>query len=443
MTLLQFLRQARQTHLQFLAGKLPEAPIYVLGNPSADLDSIVSAIIYSYCANNCLPKTKPRPHAPIFFACAQNLSPPFISPQISPPLAKDEAFSNTPASASPLLQNHLVTIADFANALNSSSSSDIHADITLVDWNALPEQSPPSPPPGTGSLGPSLPHTTTSTNTLFPAMDAPMKISPVIITVGPGSCSSLVADFLTAHELLGPDAAASDAQVAKLLLAAILIDTSNLTAEGKVTEVDKRAVSSLRGLIAKTGAPEWDSEGLYAQVLEAKQNSLNMLTLDEVLDRDFKDWSETTADGRAVKMGFCSSVKPVRWLVQKAGGTKEFVDGVRRFAEREDKGLDLVVVMTSFTAESGAFERELFVAAMGEKGAAVDGIQAFMRTAAEQLQLEDWKVADGEDVNIPDAQIRAALDGDRVFFRRLWTQKKTTASRKQVAPLLREAVAKL
>ncbi|KAJ6155446.1 hypothetical protein N7470_006012 [Penicillium chermesinum] len=435
MTLLQFLRQARQTHLQFLAGKLPEAPIYVLGNPSADLDSIVSAIIYSYCANNCLPKTKPRPHVPLLnlptvpsgsdlfrlrpeFVTALHLSTNF------PPLAKDEAFSNTPASASPLLQNHLVTIADFANALNSS--------------NRL--------------LGPSLPHVLFRTvacidhhvdEHFVPRDGRTYEDLPVIITVGPGSCSSLVADFLTAHELLGPDAAASDAQVAKLLLAAILIDTSNLTAEGKVTEVDKRAVSSLRGLIAKTGAPEWDSEGLYAQVLEAKQNSLNMLTLDEVLDRDFKDWSETTADGRAVKMGFCSSVKPVRWLVQKAGGTKEFVDGVRRFAEREDKGLDLVVVMTSFTAESGAFERELFVAAMGEKGAAVDGIQAFMRTAAEQLQLEDWKVADGEDVNIPDAQIRAALDGDRVFFRRLWTQKKTTASRKQVAPLLREAVAKL
>ena len=463
MSLLQFLRQARQTHLQYLAGALAEPPIYVLGNPSADLDSIVSAIIYSYCANNRLPKTSPKPHIPLLnlhnvssgsdlfrlrpeFVTALHLSTNF------PPLNQDESFANTTASTSSLLQNHFVTIADFADTLRSSSktnSSTLHPDVTLVDWNALPE--PNSKTPGSGSLGSVLPHVLFRSvacidhhvDEHFVARDKlPYKDLPVTIQVGPGSCSSLVTVAMQDRGLLGTDIGPEDAQAAKLLLAAILIDTANMTAEDKVTEVDRRAVAALRGLVARAGG-EWDSEGFYMAIRKAKENSLDLLTLDEVLDRDFKDWTETTRAGERVKLGFCSSVKPIRWVVKKAGGAKEFVDGVVDYAKKEDKGLDIVVVATSFTSTEDEHSRELFIAALSEKGVAVDGIQAFVRQAAEKLQLLHWEALDGEDVDISDTQIRAGLYGDDVLFRRLWIQKNATASRKLLAPLLREAVAKL
>lgn len=464
MTLLQFLRQARQTHLQFLAGKLAEPPIYVLGNPSADLDSIVSAIIYSYCANNRLPKAKPRLHIPLLNlpnvpsgSELFRLRPEFVTAlQLStnfPPLSQDESFLNNPASASPILQSHLVTIADFANALTTQASvpnsQNINADLTLVDWNALPE--PTSNKPGSGSLGPSLPdvlfHTLACIDHhvdehFVPHKERPYEDLPLTIEVGPGSCSSLIADTLRERELLGYAVDAEDAQVAKLLLAAIMIDTSNLKAEGKVTEVDKRSVEFLRGVVKRVSG-EWDLEGFYKEILRAKKNSLDLLTLEEVLDRDFKEWVETTTEGKKVKLGFCSSVKPVRWIVKKAGDEKKFLDGVQGFARGEGKELDVVVVMTSFTNAEGEFERELFIAAKGERGLDVDGIEAFVRRSAEELQLLHWEALDGETVDIPDAQIRDALNGDKGFFRRLWIQKNRAASRKQVAPLLREAVAKL
>lgn len=67
--LLRFLKQARQTHLSFITGALlsssrAETPIYVVGNPSADLDSAISVIVYSYFAHNCIPIECPRPIFP-------------------------------------------------------------------------------------------------------------------------------------------------------------------------------------------------------------------------------------------------------------------------------------------------------------------------------------------------------------------------------------------
>lgn len=55
-SLLQFLKEARHAHLQFLSsGVESQSPIYVVGNPSVDLDSIISAIVYSYFAHNRTP----------------------------------------------------------------------------------------------------------------------------------------------------------------------------------------------------------------------------------------------------------------------------------------------------------------------------------------------------------------------------------------------------
>ncbi|KAJ5949007.1 hypothetical protein N7454_002314 [Penicillium verhagenii] len=471
MTLLQFLRQARQLHLQFLAGTLPEPPIYVLGNPSADLDSIISAILYSYCANNRLPTTTPRPHIPLLNLPnipagpeLYRLRPEFVTAlwlsTNSPALSPDEQFEDSSHSAGIFLREHILTTADFAQNLkdriqhsSSASKLDLLVDATLVDWNALPERVDGAP--GQGSLGGVLSQVIfravgcidhhVDEKFMPPATDLPDD-QPLIIQPGPGSCASLITDEMEKRGLWGTDAgaAAEMAQVAKLALAPILIDTSNLTAEGKVTDVDVKAVEFLRPRAAGGEERSWNMEKFYEAILSAKQNSLDRLTLHEVLDRDYKEWTETVGSSdRGITLGFCSSVKPIRWVVEKAGGPQQFLDGVRSFASSEGKELDVVVVMTSFTSSEGEFSRELFIGVVGDH-VAIKGIESFVAHAASHLGLSEWTALDGEAGNSPEEEdIRTALNGKRGQWRALWTQKDTKASRKQVAPLLRGAVSKL
>ncbi|KAJ5108644.1 hypothetical protein N7456_005319 [Penicillium angulare] len=474
MTPLQFLRQARQIHLQFLSGTLSESPIYVLGNPSADLDSIISAIIYSYCANNRLPKNTPRPHIPLL-----NLSNVPAGPELFrlrpefvtalwlstnfPALKPEERFEDSYESAGNLLREHIITVADFAQGLRDrkiqgqTQNVNVHADVTLVDWNALPETVPGTE--GSGSLGAALEGVTFRAvgcidhhvnDNFMPSAENLPDGQPVIIQPGPGSCASLIANEMHSRGIwasaASSEAASSKhevAQISKLALAPILIDTSNLTAKDKVTDVDLQAVEFLRQLIAtndgNSGVDKWDEQEFYSRIFEAKVNSLDRLTLQEVLGRDYKEWSESARSGQKLTVGFCSAVKPIRWIVKKAGGPKEFMHGVREFSSSEGRELDAVVVMTAFTSDKGEFSRELFISAIGDCEPVVDGINVFVDNA-DQLQLVNWSAVDSESVDIHDEEIRSTLDGDEGIWRRLWIQKDVKGSRKQVAPLVRSAL---
>lgn len=459
MTLLQFLRQARQVHLQFLSGALAEPPIYVIGNSSADLDSIVSAIIYSYCANNRLPIKTPRPHIPLlnlpnFPAGTElfRLRPEFAAALWSstnlPVLKSEEQFDNTLQSAGKFLRDHVMTVADFAKSLEENHvMKQIIAEAILVDWNAL---SYPSSDKGFGSLN-GLRGVSFRTigcidhhvdEKFMPSSESLPEGQPMIIQPGPGSCASLITRELQQRNLW--DAAPAEiAQVAKLALSAVLIDTSNLTAEGKVTDVDREAVNFLRSQI-EAASDEWDLEAFYKSILHAKQNSLDLLTMDELLDRDYKEWTETSqSTGKTVKIGFCSAVKPIRWIVQKAGGLEKFLDAVRSFAASAEKDLDVFVVMTAFTGSDDRFCRELFIAVIRDNESAAKGVKRFVEQTSDQLGLVDWSPLDVEEIPDLTRESLSGLTEESPLWRKLWVQTNAAGSRKQVAPLLRAAVAKL
>ncbi|KAJ5795218.1 hypothetical protein N7457_001817 [Penicillium paradoxum] len=460
MTLLQFLRQARQVHLEFLSGALVEPPIYVIGNPSADLDSIVSAIIYSYCANNRLPIKTPRPHIPLlnlpnFPAGTElfRLRPEFAAAVWSstnfPVLRNEEQFENTLQSAGNFLREHVMTVADFVQSLEDQHvMKQIIAEATLVDWNAL--SCPSKTDKGFGSL---IGLRGASFRTIgcidhhvdehfMPSPESLPEGQPMIIQPGPGSCASLIIRELQQRKLL--DAAPAEmAQLAKLALSAVLIDTSNLTAEGKVTDVDRDAVKFLQSQIEAI-SDNWELEAFYKSILHAKQHSLDLLTLDEILDRDYKDWTETSqSSGKTVKMGFCSTVKPIRWIVQKAGSQEKFLDAIRSFAASAEKDLDVLVVMTAFTGSDDQFCRELFVSVMRDNESATTGVKRFVEQTSDQLGLVKWSALDEEDIHELTGDCLPALTSESPFWRKLWVQTNAAGSRKQVAPLLRAAVAKL
>ncbi|RMJ27684.1 exopolyphosphatase [Aspergillus sp. HF37] len=469
-SLLQFLKEARELHLRFVSGALGvvKPPIYVVGNPSADLDSIVSAIVYSYFAHQRTPASAPRSHIPLLNVPSIpsgselcRLRPEFVKAlwlsTNRPATSDEEKWENTPESAGELLAEHIITVDDFATHSRQygKDNEQLCADVTMVDWNALPVQIER----GVGSLtGLGNVHFSVvgyvdhhEYEGFVPSPDAMTSLHQYPAIIQPvGSCASLIVAWLKDSKLWRePEAEAEEThkQLARLALSPILIDTANLTAESKVTDTDRTAVDILLGTLLLddanvTSVTRATQNEIYNQVLEAKQASLDLLTVDEILDRDFKQWAETTAQGAAtLQLGFCSVVKPIQWVIRKAGGPESFLDSLSSFSA--SRALDIVVVMTAFGSDD-KFCRELFVCAL-RGGLAVEMLESeFIPEASSRLGLRDWYPAEGDGMDQMEAQgIRSALNADAGkdgHWKRLWVQADVSKSRKQVAPLLRSAV---
>lgn len=453
-SLLQFLKEARHAHLQFLTTRSP-SPIYVLGNPSADLDSIISAIVYSYFAHNGGHLTPPRLHVPLI-----NLSNVSAGPELKrlrPEFVKAlwlctgrsderERWEDTPESAGEVLRECIVTVQDFATQLKQNGEGRTSADAILVDWNALPVRGDQR---GQGSLD-TLPSVQFNImgcidhhvdEGFLPSPDTLPQNQPFLVNKA-GSCTSLVVKSLRQQGLWPGPGDEKEPQVARLALASILIDTANLTAKDKVTDWDTDAFEFLSPQVDNgVHTEQSDISSYYSQVQTAKQTSLNLLTVPEILTRDYKSWEEPRDSGSGtVKLGFCSAVRPLPWIINKAGTAQQFLDYLHSLAKDEE--LDIVVVMTSFTSASGdgdkneQFCRELLICAVDETmGGCLDG---FVSKAGSQLGLTDWKPL-GQDANYGGLQeVKTTFNQDKPW-RRVWVQTDVSKSRKQVAPLLREA----
>ncbi|KAL4878363.1 hypothetical protein BJY04DRAFT_111803 [Aspergillus karnatakaensis] len=451
-TLCQFLESALRVHHRFISGSLSraESPIYVIGNPSADLDSIISALIYSYFAHNRVPRDSPRPHVPVINLDnvhagpeLRRLRPEFIKALQLSQRNTQEALEVEDGSA---LKEHFLTVADFTTQLKPrSSESQLQADSVLVDWNALPIRSSDTRS-GKGSL-PGL----SVEFTVLGCIDhhADEGFLPPISTTQPnfveptGSCTSLV---VTELEQMGlwpksDTVPANEEEVARLAMASILIDTANLNNKDKVTSFDTSASDFLLPKATSTD-PSWDVTHFYKEIYGTKQNSLDLLTVDEILGRDYKEWAEQPTrhtDQAPVQIGICSVVKSVPWIVRKAGKAHAFLKDLKAFASERE--LDVVAVMTTFSsADKGQFSRELLVYGLSDRG--VKALEIFVSDSRSQLGLVEWQSLDGSD----HAQdIKDTLDArdDSPQWTRIWVQTNVSQSRKQVAPLVRQAAASL
>ena len=261
-----------------------------------------------------------------------------------------------------------------------------------------------------------------------------------------GSCTSLVVGYCrgswdsisssslssgAAHgqgEVAVDDSAVTqgwDAQIAKLALASILIDTANLKAPGKVEDVDRMAVEYLESKIQMLPkyVKSWNKDEYYREIGEAKQN-IDALTLDEVLGKDYKQWTEN-----GLNLGISSVVKPLGYLTKKVGkdlNEPRFEDRLKQFME--DRNLSIFAIMTTFTSSNGEFKRELLTQAKDDCFTALDD---FTKRAVKEFQLEEVHI---EDIETQDEPIKGQI------WRKTWLQRDVSKSRKQVAPLLRESM---
>ncbi|KZM28673.1 pyrophosphatase [Ascochyta rabiei] len=399
----------------------------VIGNESADLDSMTCQILYAYVRSMAPPKNAFTPlYIPVTNMPAAGIS-------MRPEFLAVFKYAN-------IEPTHLITLDDLP-AL-SEIQGKLKPENTkwiLVDHNALQGQ--------LGTIYASRVQGIIDHHDDEGRVPKETGDEPRIVEKS-GSCTSLVTNYVgptwdmlsgsalssgAAHaqgdSLSDDDAAVKrwDASVAQLGLASILIDTSKLEDPNKTTDGDRRAAEYLESkvMLCPQLAVSYDRAALYESIDAAKKD-IGPLKLQDILQKDYKVWEQD--DGQ--KLGISSVVKKIEFLQKKAGdeagepSEQAFLDSLKSFAE--ERKLDLYSIMTTSTSSSGEFQRELLLWAFTDK--AVSWAKSFAESSRDELGLADW-----------DGSERVGRGEDSGQWRRVWWQRQVQHSRKRVAPLLRQA----
>ncbi|CAH6718384.1 exopolyphosphatase [[Candida] jaroonii] len=165
-----------------------------------------------------------------------------------------------------------------------------------------------------------------------------LDAKPRIITPS-GSCSSLVFNYWYAK------VQNIESEIIDLLLAPLLIDTSNMTS--KVETSDVEAFDKYRNL---TGHP--DINGFFKTIKTAKKD-LAGFKVNEILRKDYKQF---TFSDKVI--GFSSIGKSADWIFKNYTNDEiiEGMDNVVNFFK-----LDLLIITPSYTDKSGNYRREFLM----------------------------------------------------------------------------------
>ncbi|POS88403.1 hypothetical protein EPUL_000060 [Erysiphe pulchra] len=416
---------------------------FIIGNESADLDSICSTIVFAYISTH-LPK---------------------ISKKTS-----DDTSSTLYIPLANLRRSSLHQRPELKAALQYAHLSPSEL-ITLSD---LPE---PLPPPEktrwvlvdhnvpTGELGKlygkcvvgCIDHHEDESKLIFGNKNGNQQEEEPRIIEQVCSCASLVTAWAQERWLpkLQPSMAEDsgqtnsqtngeenwdqeNARLAYLALAPILIDSACLQSV-RTKQKDIFAATFLEELILRHDRAAYDRSIFFNKISTAKQD-LSPFTLTEILEKDYKQWteSEPVQDPKLLpfNFGIIAVVQPITFLLEKANGISFFLQTLLHFAHK--RKLSLLAVMTT-SSRDGKFQRELFVWSLDDRG--VKAGKIFEKTACPKLSLSKWSQGDFTlDWDSESQELEATDKNFCIGWRRCWTQHEVNSSRKQVYPLLRSAV---
>jgi exopolyphosphatase len=368
------------------AVKTPKTAVPVLivvGNESADLDSLSSSIVYAYLQSL---KDKTKTVVPLTNIPKEELD---LRPEYKW-LLKQAHLST----------EEVITLSDI------SSDTMQNAEWVLVDHNV--------------PTGPVAAHLDKVTGVIDHHSDEkkiPQGVQPRVIEKC-GSCSSLVVnhfkDVWQNLESENPEQKLVNNNLSTLAAGAILIDTTNLTM--KTTPADTDAMKFL-----KTRWPQEANQTTFFEELSKAKVDLHTLSCQDVFQKDYKAWST-----KAGRLGISSSVLNIKSLLEKAKTETDkhspgeaFQESIERFMKKNN--LTVWALMTTANDDKGNFRRELVIWTHNE--AAKESLEKFMRQGTTELGLEPWK----------DVSLEITAGWSRILY-----QNQLEKSRKEVAPLLRK-----
>ena len=190
--------------------------------------------------------------------------------------------------------------------------------------------------------------------------------------------------------------------VAQLLLSAILIDTANL--KSKATPHDYRAAQYLTQYI-----PELNLLNLYDTLRDVK-NSINGMSLAEILRRDYKEFSTPLG-----KLGVSTINRPIPVLKKRF---PSFEEDVKDFIV--ERGLCTHIMMT-WSFQDREFRRAGMIVSQFE-----DVVTSFKEKGREKFGMHSVE-----------SELGSVMDG---WTEWVYEQDDLDASRKQVAPFVQDVM---
>mmetsp|Transcript_10884 Transcript_10884/g.67247 ORF Transcript_10884/g.67247 Transcript_10884/m.67247 type:complete len:380 (-) Transcript_10884:2377-3516(-) len=189
------------------------------------------------------------------------------------------------------------------------------------------------------------------------------RIAPV------GSCASLVAEMIGVQD---PQMLA-DRSICKLMLSAILADTVCLNRDtGRTTDLDEQMAALLL-----RGAGSLGAKGLFETLRGLKCNQESLGTYD-TLRRDFKQWRF----GK-VEVGMSSNNLPVQWVVNR----ENFRHDLDSFMG--DKKLDILFILPSFVDQAQVYRRQLVIVPSAQYVPHIARLSRHLTTEAVGLHLQE------------------------------------------------------
>ncbi|KAI9690672.1 MAG: Exopolyphosphatase [Bogoriella megaspora] len=389
------IRESRQVH-------------FIIGNESADLDSLTSSLLYAYIRG-----TQPRSSSSV------STYVPVVNIPRSDLTLRPEFQALLPHAG--VEAGDLITLTDLPDTAHIKKELPPENTFwTLVDHNALQ-----------GEIGIIYGRRVVG---VIDHHDDEKKVpldtgeEPRVIEKS-GSCTSLVTKYIRESWKSVSAAESSDdddAQLAKIAIASILIDTANLASKDKTTEHDQDAVALLEDKIRCGGPslPPYNRTAFFEEISKAKSD-IESLALQDILRKDYKQWTEGSRN-----LGVSSVVKPISFLRQKAkteasSSTKQnLLQAIDTFADARELGM--YALMTTSTSSTGAFQRELLLKAFTPEDA--QAATKFASNATKELRLDDWETDELDEI----------AKGET--WSKVWWQRNVEHSRKRVGPLLREAM---
>jgi len=227
-----------------------------------------------------------------------------------------------------------------------------------------------------------------------------------------------------------------------------------LKERGKATDIDNSAAAFLYPLSTLTTVTTGESFAAsdmsshpseltnVAQELLRTKFDVGHLSTHDLLLRDYKQY-DLPSTSRSYRAGLSTVPLSLKNWLEKEGGWAPFLGALDAYMQ--ERGLDVEGILTSYKSENkgkGKRELALFVREGGALASGADA-QRVLDTLAQGLQadpvlsLEAWSKKDWA--------IKAETLNDSAEGRYgvVWQQGNAKATRKQVAPILRDLISKL